>query len=156
MRRPIVGYREDPEDHSVVAVLGCGHGRHLRHHPPQADRAWALDPAARAARLGQPLDCQKCDRAEPPDGLALRRRTPAFTEATLPDALRAEHRTRAGVWARVEVEAGQLRVIAGPPCEIDRVLGPGEAGWMPPEHPHRVEPVGPVRVTVGLFGVGDG
>lgn len=156
MLRPIVGYRDDPDEGSLVAVLGCGHGRHLRHRPPQVDRAWTLDPAARAARLGAPLDCQKCDRLEPPEGLTLRRETPVFTEATLPAALRAEHRTRAGVWARVEVLEGQLRVIAGPPAAVDRALGPGEAGWMPPEHPHRVEPLGEVRVKVGLYGVDGG
>ncbi|MGA8400627.1 MAG: DUF1971 domain-containing protein, partial [Stellaceae bacterium] len=34
-----------------------------------------------------------------PPGLVAYRRTPIFTETTLPNGLRHRHRTKAGVWA---------------------------------------------------------
>lgn len=34
------------------------------------------------------------------------KRTPTFDEHTIPAGLRRDHRTRAGVWGRIVVEAG--------------------------------------------------
>ncbi|MGH9092426.1 MAG: DUF3565 domain-containing protein [Acidimicrobiales bacterium] len=65
MERDIVGFRQDDEG-DWVAELDCGHGQHVRHRPPFQLRPWVLDEAGRGARLGTPLDCPLCDRAEPP------------------------------------------------------------------------------------------
>lgn len=58
---------EQDEDGAWVAHLECGHRRHVRHEPPFAHAPWILDPAARAARVGQAIECVRCDRGEPPD-----------------------------------------------------------------------------------------
>jgi hypothetical protein len=65
MERRIVGFHQDAEAH-WVADLECGHGRHVRHDPPFVERPWVLSEAGRAAFLGTPLQCVRCDRGEPP------------------------------------------------------------------------------------------
>lgn len=146
MQRPITGFRLDEHD-DWVAVLGCGHPQHVRHRPPFEERPWVTTEAGRREKLGVPLDCVRCDRCElPPDALAYKRTT-TFTEATIPDALRRDHTTRAGVWATIVVDEGHLRYR----CErlgIDVELTPGRPGIVVPEVPHRVEATGPVRFFV--------
>lgn len=62
--RAITGYhRDDAGD--WVAELECGHAQHVRHEPPFQWREWVLRPETRAARIGTPLRCPLCDRAEP-------------------------------------------------------------------------------------------
>jgi tellurite resistance-related uncharacterized protein len=55
--------------------------------------------------------------------------------------------TKAGVWARIVVEAGQLEYT----IEEGRrtfVLTPESAGVAPPQAPHHVRPLGSVRFYV--------
>jgi len=65
MRQPIVGFHLDDEG-DWVAELACGHGQHMRHHPPWQSRPWTQTVQGRAAKLGVQVDCLKCDRHEPP------------------------------------------------------------------------------------------
>lgn len=67
MRRAIVGYHQDEEQH-WVAELDCGHYQHVRHDPPWFNRPWVIERQGRDARLGQTLECVKCDQGMPPDG----------------------------------------------------------------------------------------
>ncbi len=68
MQQPIVGYHKDEENH-WVAELACGHNQHVRHNPPWVERPWVITEMGRAAMLGEPLNCKKCDREEPRDNL---------------------------------------------------------------------------------------
>lgn len=61
MQRPILSFGEDDERH-WRALLECGHRQHVRHDPPLVSRPWVLTEAGRAARIGQMLECLKCDR----------------------------------------------------------------------------------------------
>jgi len=104
----------------------------------------------RAGKIGLAIDCALCDRIVMPPGAAEYRRTATFTEETLPSALRADHRTKAGTWARIVVESGELDYhVRG------RVhhLVPGRPGLVEPEVPHHVTPVGAVRVHVEFYRV---
>jgi len=82
-----------------------------------------------------------------PDGLAPYRRTPDFTEATIPAGLLKAHATKDGVWAKLHVLAGTLKF---------RDLASGEHRALPvgiyplifPEALHEVELCGPVRFFV--------
>lgn len=69
MRQRIVGFHQD-EQGDWVADLACGHGQHVRHAPPFSSRPWVLDPESRRGRLGQELNCKKCEEGGPPDGAA--------------------------------------------------------------------------------------
>lgn len=66
MKQPIIGYHKDEED-DWVAELECGHNQHVRHDPPWQLRRWVTTPEGRESRLGNELNCKKCDRNEPKD-----------------------------------------------------------------------------------------
>lgn len=75
------------------------------------------------------------------------RTTPVFDAASLPEALRREHSTKAGVWGIVRVIEGRLRLSFAdgtPPAE----LTPDRPGLVAPEQVHWVEPLGAMRMQV--------
>ena len=162
MKRRIVGFhREDEKD--WVAELACGHGHPVRHRPPYINRPWVRSEAGRRARIGTELNCMRCERLEWPEGLEEVRRTPEMDRASLPVALLEEHRTGEGTWARVEVLEGRVRLVLGQPVGRELELGPGEAGAVPPEVPHRLDlpESGPVRLRLSFHrapwaGLGEG
>lgn len=82
-----------------------------------------------------------------PDDLIAYKRTPLFTEATVPAGLLRAHETKAGVWARLHVLEGALRfrdLVGGE----ERLLSPGIHPLVFPASPHEVEPDGMVRFFV--------
>lgn len=60
MNQKIIRFEKDEED-DWVAVLGCGHSRHVRHNPPWFNRPWVEKKAGRERFLGTELKCKKCD-----------------------------------------------------------------------------------------------
>jgi hemoglobin len=79
------------------------------------------------------------------------RRTRTFTELTLPQGLRAEHRTRAGVRAEVVVERGQVDLVFPGPPPRRHQLSPTTRGHIPPGEPHHLEIQGEVALHVAFF-----
>jgi tellurite resistance-related uncharacterized protein len=78
-----------------------------------------------------------------PAAATVYRRTPAFTELTVPAALTRWHDTKPGVWGRIVVEQGRLRYHMLEQGEtID--LTAGESAVIEPQAPHKVEPLGAV------------
>ena len=150
MQRAITGYHPDDAG-DLVAELVCGHGFHMRHRPPMTSRPWTLTLEGRASMLGTAVECLRCDRFELPLGFAPYKRTPIFTEADVPAALRAAHTTKAGVWARIHVVEGALRYCVEAPELPPQTLTPEAAGVVVAERPHRVELVGPVRFYVEFY-----
>lgn len=149
MQRPIIGFHLDAAG-DWVAELDCGHGQHVRHTPPFMERPWVTSAAGRQGRLGQMLDCVRCDAAELPEHFVAYKQTDEFSETSLPAGLRRGHTTRAGVWAKIHVRAGRLRY-----CVDDRgtvqELAAGEAGIVVPQVVHHLELLGPVRVQVEFY-----
>lgn len=89
-----------------------------------------------------------------PAGLASYRRTPDFSESSVPAALLADHNTKAGTWGLIHVERGKLRYIITDPQRIatEIVLTPGTPpGIVEPTIRHHVEPIGPVSFHVEFF-----
>lgn len=78
------------------------------------------------------------------------RSTAVFDETTLPDALRREHRTKAGVWGVIRVIEGKLRLRLADGGE-EQVLTPDRPGLVLPEQAHRVEPMGRMRMQVDFY-----
>lgn len=149
MKRKITSYLQDA-DGDWVAGLDCGHGQHVRHKPPFINRPWADSAEGRTKMLGTELQCVRCDHMEFPAGLREYKRTPVFTEGTIPKGLLRDHCTKAGTWGLIHILEGRLRYIVNEPevCTIE--LQPGVAGIVVPEMKHRVEPVGTVRFCVGF------
>lgn len=78
------------------------------------------------------------------------KRTPIFDDDSLPAGLRREHRTKPGVWGVIRVFDGRVRlVVLAPPSEM--ILEPGRPGLVLPDQPHRVEPMGPMRIQVEFY-----
>jgi len=153
VERSIVGFHRDEEGH-WVAQLDCGHPQHVRHDPPFTRRPWVESEAGRASRLGALLDCVRCDRREIPEGHVPARRTPEFDASSVPDALRARHTTKAGVWGRIRVREGRLRYTLHAPFQAREVLDPQTSGVVVPGVEHEVEPLGAVRFYVQLYRAG--
>jgi tellurite resistance-related uncharacterized protein len=77
-------------------------------------------------------------------------RTAVFDENTLPTALRREHRIKPGVWGVIRVLEGRLRyLVLDPASEV--ILEPGHPGLVLPHQPHRVDPLGPVRMQIEFY-----
>ena len=149
MQRVIAGYRKDDEGH-WTALLSCGHPQHVRHHPPLKSRPWVLTEAGRREHLGTRLHCVRCERFELPPHFVAYKRTPIFTQETLPEGLRHDHLTRPGVWARILVIEGRLRYQV-PAVAVDDVLTPDHSGVVLPEVFHSVDPLGAVQFFLDFF-----
>lgn len=68
-------------------------------------------------------------------------RTPSFTDVTIPDSIRNEHTTKAGVWGILTVEKGQLRyIVTEPGYEEEHLLHAGQTAVIAPQHKHYVKP----------------
>jgi tellurite methyltransferase len=152
VERSITSYHRD-EAGDWVAELACGHDQHVRHRPPFQLRAWVLDPGGRFDRLGTPLNCPLCDRAEMPEGLRWVRSSPVWDERTIPAGLRRAHGVAAGTWGRIVVHGGRLHFAAATMPTIDVELEAGSTQAIPPEVLHEVEPMGAVRCSIEFFAV---
>jgi tellurite resistance-related uncharacterized protein len=86
-----------------------------------------------------------------PEGLESYKRTPTFTEASVPAGLRQDHSTKEGIWGMIHVEEGRLRYVVSDPrrqrSEWILTAG-GTPGVVEPTIQHHVEPLGAVRFYV--------
>lgn len=78
------------------------------------------------------------------------RSTPVFDADSLPDALRREHRTKAGVWGVIRVFEGALRLEFGDGT-AGRIVTPDAPGLLLPDQPHQVTPLGAMRMQVDFY-----
>lgn len=76
--------------------------------------------------------------------------TPIFDENTLPAGLRKEHRTKAGVWGIIRIIHGSLRYRILDPLS-ETILDADQPGYVIPEQPHLVEPVGSMLMVVEFY-----
>jgi len=90
---------------------------------------------------------------ELPADVELIRTTDLFSHDTVPAGLLGIHRVARGTWGRIVVASGELvfhfvesAEEAHPPPPI--TLRAGQTLVIPPEHPHRVELVGPTNFKV--------
>ncbi len=85
-----------------------------------------------------------------PDGLSPYKRTPVFTEASVPAGLLKDHCTKAGVWGVIEVTSGRLRYTIPSRSEVVE-LHAGLRGIVEPEVLHHVTPLGAVEFSVEFW-----
>jgi tellurite resistance-related uncharacterized protein len=86
-----------------------------------------------------------------PEGLESYKRTPTFTEASVPAGLLKDHSTKDGTWGVIHVEEGSLRYVVTDPrrAGTERILTPDSApGILEPTIRHHVEALGAVRFYV--------
>ncbi len=83
------------------------------------------------------------------------RRTPEFTESTIPDGLLRDHRTKPGVWGVIHVLEGALEYQIVEPEPEQHVLTPQHPGIIEPAMRHAVRATGPVRFYVEFHAAPD-
>lgn len=66
MKRKIIGFDKDDAG-NWRTKLECRHYQHLRHNPPLVTREWILIEEGRREKLGETLECKKCDEGKPKD-----------------------------------------------------------------------------------------
>jgi tellurite resistance-related uncharacterized protein len=98
--------------------------------------------------VGKSIECGRCVTREWPEQLELYKVTRIFERETTPAGLLTDHRTKAGVWGRLEVLEGGLALRFLEPLDELASLHAGDLAAIPPELPHRVELSGPVRFRV--------
>jgi tellurite methyltransferase len=154
VKRILVGFHPD-ELGDWVAELDCLHNQHVRHDPPWQERPWVRTELGRSSRLGSPIDCPLCDRAEMPDGLVTVRTAGPFTADTLPSGLRRAHRVAARTWGRLVVLEGSATITIDTDPSMERTCSAGQAQAIPPEVPHAVVTAGSVRLIVQFLRPGE-
>lgn len=147
MQRKIISYYKDERD-DWVAVLDCFHGQHVRHDPPFTNRPWVESESGREEKLGFELNCLKCDRLEIPEDLKVYKRTPEFSDLTIPKGLLKRHSTKLGVWGEICVLSGSLVYTVYEPEKRSCQLASGERGIIAPQMIHQVEANGKVSFYV--------
>ena len=85
-----------------------------------------------------------------PAGIAAYKRTPVFTEKTVPKGLLNDHNTKTGVWGQIHIESGTLKYVI-PSKDMSHVLTPGMVGTVIPEERHHIEPDGFVEFFVEFW-----
>lgn len=149
MERPIIGFGHD-DTGDWVATLSCGHLQHVRHTPPFINRPWVTTEKGRKSKIGKNLNCVRCDRFEIPDSFVAYKKTPVFTEESLPAGLKSDHSTKTGVWGKIIVTGGKLRYCVAA-LDTDVELSLNNPGIVVPEVLHSVEPLGAVSFFVEFY-----
>ena len=149
MKRPIIRFGHD-DIGDWVATLSCGHLQHVRHAPPFINRSWVTTEAGRKSKIGKILNCVRCDRFEFPDNFIPYKKTPVFTEESLPSGLKNDHSTKIGIWGKIIVTEGKLRYRVNS-LKTDIELSPSESGIVLPEVLHSVAPLGTVKFFVEFY-----
>jgi len=85
-----------------------------------------------------------------PDNVAEFKRTPEFTEATLPPGLQKNHTTPTGTWAQINVLSGRLLYRILEPAIEEVELSETCHGVIEPAVPHEVQIIGNVRFFVAF------
>ena len=76
--------------------------------------------------------------------------TPVFDESSLPAALQAAHRTKAGAWGVLEVLAGRLEYVIEESGDT-RLMSAGDRQLIEPEQLHHVVLTGPMQMQVHFY-----
>lgn len=150
MIRRIDGFRQD-EEGEWVAELSCLHNQHLRHRPPFQEREWVTTAEGRAARIGAPLECPLCDRAELPDGLAHARTAGPWDDKTVPAAVQRDHRVAEKTWGVLRVLEGAVHFTMATDPPVQRVLRAGDEQPIPPGVAHSAQPEDSVRMALDFY-----
>lgn len=86
-----------------------------------------------------------------PASLTSYKKTPEFTEETIPAGLLKAHQTKEGTWGKINVTEGQLYYRILEPDFEEVLLSSEKFGVVEPTVLHEVEPKGKVRFHVEFY-----
>jgi tellurite resistance-related uncharacterized protein len=79
------------------------------------------------------------------------KRTPEFTEITVPKGLLHEHQTKEAVWGKIVILEGKLQYTINEPKIEVIILDQDNIGIVEPTVRHEVKPLGQVRFYVEFY-----
>jgi len=83
-----------------------------------------------------------------PENVKSYKRTPTFTQDSVPKGLLKNHTTIEGAWAKIIVETGSLKYVIEGESPEEIMLSPELFGVVEPQVPHHVAPIGEVSFYV--------
>ncbi|MES2354665.1 MAG: DUF1971 domain-containing protein [Pseudomonadota bacterium] len=83
-----------------------------------------------------------------PGNIAPYKRTPEFTEESVPAGLLHAHQTKESVWAKIVILEGKLQYTINEPAREVMILDENVYGVVEPTVLHEVKPLGKVRFYV--------
>ena len=88
-----------------------------------------------------------------PEGYAVYKRTPEFTEHTIPPGLLRDHSTKEGVWGLIRVLEGELvyRIVDARRQARETTLDPDRPGVIEPTVLHHIRACGATRFFVDFL-----
>lgn len=84
-----------------------------------------------------------------PDNVKAYKRTPTFTEETVPEGLLNNHSTKAEVWGAIHIEEGQLEYTIED--KESHILTKKNHGIVEPEILHHIKPLGKVSFYIEFY-----
>jgi tellurite resistance-related uncharacterized protein len=85
-----------------------------------------------------------------PEDVTAYKKTPVFTEDSVPNGLLNEHQTKEGVWGKIVVLEGKLLYTISTP-EEENTLDVDHFGVVEPAVIHQVKPLGKVAFYVEFY-----
>lgn len=86
-----------------------------------------------------------------PDNVVAYKKTPEFTETTVPDGLLKNHQTKTNIWGKIIVLEGLLQYTIIEPTSEIMELNESRYGIVEPTMLHHVKPLGKVRFYVEFY-----
>ena len=86
-----------------------------------------------------------------PEVVTAYKKTPEFTESTVPEGLLKDHQTKEGVWGKIVILDGELEYTINEPEKEVLVLTEHFHGVVEPTILHHIKPLGAVRFYVEFY-----
>lgn len=86
-----------------------------------------------------------------PDNIRPYKKTPVFTQDSIPAGLRKAHNTKAGTWGSIVIVRGQLLYRILEPAVEEVLLNSNRYGVVEPEVLHEVQAIGEVEFYVEFY-----
>lgn len=86
-----------------------------------------------------------------PDNVSAYKRTPEFSETSIPKGILNDHNTKDGVWGKIVILEGKLEYIIQEPKKESIVLSTEKFGVVEPTIKHHVKPLGNVKFYVEFY-----
>jgi len=90
-------------------------------------------------------------RQELPKSVSKYSSSPVFDQDSVPQALRKEHRTKPGVWAKAIVSEGPIDFVLESEPDAPITIQAGNFAIAEPEVPHHVNVTGPVKFQLEFY-----
>ena len=86
-----------------------------------------------------------------PESVVAYKKTPVFSENTVPKGLLQDHRTKKGVWGKINILEGELVYTIHSTPQETLVLTPDNPGVVEPARLHYIKPKGKVSFYVEFY-----